>query len=220
MLDFLLNLDTQLTLFFNGSDIAVVDQLAIIATKTITWIPLALVLLYVIGRSNHWKNVCIVVIAIALAITMADQVASGLFKPLVARLRPSHEPSLQGIIDIVNNYRGGRYGFFSSHAANTCAVATLLSLLFKYKPLTVTLYSWTLLNCWTRVYLGVHYVGDLLVGLIWGFCVGIIVYAIAKKLFTRFAPQNFEIVYTPLRAKLLLEAVLLTYLVILVLACC
>lgn len=218
MFDSILKLDTQLTLMCNGSDCAVLDQFALIATSTMTWIPIAVVLLYVLFKNNQWKNALIVVLGIAIAITLADQLASGICKPLVARLRPSQDPALANLIDIVGDYRGGRYGFFSSHAANTCAVATYLALLFKNRSLSLALYSWTLLNCWTRVYLGVHYVGDLLVGFVWGLLVGVIVYRISTYCFKNYAPQNMEVIYSSGRAKLMTEAILLTYLAIIIIA--
>lgn len=218
MFEKLLNIDTQLTLLLNGSESVILDQFALTATATSTWLPLAVLLLYVVIRGNKWQNVLIVILSIALAITLADQLASGVCKPLVARLRPSQDPLLSGVIDIVGDYRGGRYGFFSSHAANTCAVATFLSLLFRNKGLTIALYSWTLLNCWTRVYLGVHYVGDLLVGLLWGTIVGILVYKLAVKCFNKFAPQDFVNIYNRQRSHLLVEGVLLTYLAITIIA--
>lgn len=211
MLDSIISLDTQLTLLLNGSDCLFIDNLAISATKTTTWIPLGLLLLYVLVRQNNWKNLLLVILSIALAITLADQMASGVFKPLVGRLRPSHNPELEGIIDLVNGYRGGRYGFFSSHAANTCAVAVFLSLLFRHKIFTLLICSWTLLNCWTRLYLGVHYVGDITVGLIWGAIVGWTVYKLYNLLFTRFVSTNGCVLYTAQQSKLLSEGILLTY---------
>jgi undecaprenyl-diphosphatase len=218
MFDYLSKIDTQFTLLLNGSDSEFIDLIAITATKTSTWIPLAVVLLYVVVRSNNWKNVCIFVLGVALAITLADQVASGVFKPLVARLRPSHERALQGLIDLVNGYRGGRYGFFSSHAANTCAVSTFVALLYKNKGLTVALYSWTLLNCWTRAYLGVHYVSDLLVGLLWGLCVGFMLHFMIRKFYVKYSPQIFQNIFTTSRANVLINALMLTYLSIVVYA--
>lgn len=218
MFDKILQFDTQLTLLLNGSDSQWLDQFALVSTATITWIPLATLLVYVLVRNNKWENFLIVVLGIALAITLADQMASGICKPLVARLRPTQDPALAHVIDIVGDYRGGRYGFFSSHAANTCAVATFLALLFRNRALTIALYSWSLLNCWTRVYLGVHYVGDLLVGVLWGVFVGWVVYKLANMCFHKFAPQNFLQVYNRERAFLMIAGILLSYLGIIVIA--
>lgn len=169
---YLLELDQKLTLLLNGSQSLYVDALATTVSQTVTWLPLALVLLYLIIRNNDWAGIIGTVIAIALCITIADQVASSVFKPLVGRFRPAQDPLIMYTVDVVNGYRGGRFGFFSSHAANTMAVATFVALAVKDRALAFWLYSWVLLNCWSRIYLGVHYCGDILVGLVWGALVG------------------------------------------------
>lgn len=175
------SIDQHLTLMLNGSQSVYLDQLALTATQTATWLPLALVLLYVLVRHNNLVTLAWTILAIALAILLADQVASSIFKPLVARYRPAQNPAFMYTVDVINGYRGGLYGFFSSHAANTFAVATFVSLLIRNRILTVWLYSWSLVNCWSRVYLGVHYIGDLLTGAAWGLFVGWAVYALWKK---------------------------------------
>lgn len=220
MLEFITNIDTQLTLFLNGSDSVMLDTIAVTATKTSTWIPLGILLLYVLMRMKDWKNALLVILCVAIAITLADQMASGIFKPLVARLRPSHNPELQGVIDLVGDYRGGKYGFFSSHAANTCAVAVFLSLLFRKRVFTVAIYSWAMLNSWTRLYLGVHYVGDIMVGLIWGAFVGWMVFRLYRFLTLKVKLEGVELLYTEKRAYLLAEAIALTYAAIIIYAIC
>ena len=196
------------------------DAIAVTATKTSTWIPLGILLLYVLMRMKDWKNALLVILCVAIAITLADQMASGIFKPLVARLRPSHNPELQGVIDLVGDYRGGRYGFFSSHAANTCAVAVFLSLLFRKRVFTVAICSWAMVNSWTRLYLGVHYVGDILVGLIWGTFVGWMVFRLYRFLTLKVKLEGVELLYTEKRAYLLAEAIALTYAAIIIYAIC
>lgn len=220
MLEFITNIDTRLTLLLNGSDSVMLDTIAVTATKTGTWIPLGILLLYVLMRMKDWKNALLVILCVAIAITLADQMASGIFKPLVARLRPSHNPELQGVIDLVGNYRGGKYGFFSSHAANTCAVAVFLSLLFRKRVFTVAICSWAMVNSWTRLYLGVHYVGDIMVGLIWGALVGWMVFRLYRFLTLKVKLEGVELLYTEKRAYLLAEAIALTYAAIIIYAIC
>lgn len=220
MLEFITNIDTQLTLFLNGSDSEMLDAIAVTATKTSTWIPLGILLLYVLMRMKNWKNALLVILCVGIAITLADQMASGIFKPLVARLRPSHNPELQGVIDLVGDYRGGKYGFFSSHAANTCAVAVFLSLLFRKRVFTVAICSWAMINSWTRLYLGVHYVGDIMVGLIWGALVGWMVFRLYRFLTLKVKLEGVELLYTEKRAYLLAEAIALTYAAIIIYAIC
>ena len=177
------SLDRTLTLALNGSASLYLDHLAWLSTKTITWLPLVLVLVFVLLRNNDWRRTLSIVLFLALAILLADHMASGICKPLFERFRPSQNPDLIHYIDVVRGYRGGSYGFFSSHAANTMAVATFLTLLVRSSSLGCYLYSWVVLNCWTRVYLGVHYVGDLLTGLLWGGIVGWLTYLVWQKFF-------------------------------------
>ncbi len=176
---FLLEFDRFLTLALNGSECLWLDNFAFLATKTLIWLPLIIALLFVTFRTCSWRGALLVVLGAALCVIIADQVASGICKPLFGRLRPTHDPLLAPLIDTVRGYRGGKYGFFSSHASNTFAVATLFTLLFKRRGVAFALFSWALLNCWTRVYLGVHFVSDLLVGVLFGLLTG---YLVAKLL--------------------------------------
>ncbi|MCI6559568.1 MAG: phosphatase PAP2 family protein, partial [Prevotella sp.] len=102
-----------------------------------------------------------------------------------SRPRPTHDLHIGMLVDVVNEYRGGRYGFFSAHAANTFSVAIFFSLVVRHRILTIFMVTWSLVNCWTRMYLGVHYPGDILCGLIWGAIVGTTAYAI----YMRFSPN-------------------------------
>lgn len=177
----MLELDRTLTLMLNGSHSLLVDGMAWTATQTTTWLPLAVVLLYVVIRNNELGGALRIIIGIALSILVADQVASSVFKPLVARFRPTNDPQIMYLVDVVRGYRGGQYGFFSSHAANTFAVATFVSLAVRSRSMAAALFSWALLNCWSRVYLGVHYVGDLTVGAIWGALTGYAFYRLLVR---------------------------------------
>lgn len=221
MLEYLKDIDQAVTLYLNGSSSLFLDGIAMTATATSTWLPVAVVLLYVILRNNNWTNTLLILAGIALCVLVADQVASGICKPLFSRYRPSNDPEIMYAVDIVGNYRGGKYGFFSSHAANTFAVASFVSLLIRSTKLTTFLFSWALLNCWTRVYLGVHYVGDLTVGVIWGTLVGVAMYyAIAffrerNSRSNRYNTRSFRgISYAKSDIALLILCISLTYLFI------
>ena len=181
ILQILQNLDEQLTLFINGSSSLYLDRFAILATSTWVWLPIAIVLLLVLLKNESRRNVITILIFILLCILWADQVASSICKPYFERLRPSQDVNICHCIDIVEGYRGGKYGFFSSHAANTFAVATFVALLIRNYGLSMLLYSWALLNCWTRLYLGVHYVGDIVVGMMWGISVGYLMYFVWRR---------------------------------------
>jgi undecaprenyl-diphosphatase len=112
-----------------------------------------------------------------LAVGAADFIASGILKELVARPRPTRVAELEGVLHLVNGYRSGQYGFVSSHAANTMVVALLFSLIWRNKIATVGLMLWVAANCYSRMYLGVHYPTDILGGLI----VGVLVAAVAYR---------------------------------------
>ena len=178
----IITFDQELLLQLNGSDSLFWDGFMWLSTKMFTWIPLAFVLVYVIFKNNKIKEALTILILVGVVITLADQIASGFCKPFFARYRPTQDPELMYQIDIVNGYRGGTYGFMSSHAANTFGVAIFLSLIFKSGSLTLILFIWAILNAFSRIYLGVHYPGDILFGTMVGIGVGILIYMIYKKL--------------------------------------
>lgn len=186
----LLHLDEILTQALNGSSCLYMDGLAWAATQTSTWSLVAVILMYVIIRNNELSGVVVTLLGLSLCILVADQVASTVFKPLVARYRPTNDPFLMYLIDVVNGFRSGKYGFFSSHAANTMAGATFVTLVMRHRILALWLYSWALLNCWSRVYLGVHFVGDLLVGTLWGLLVGWSVWLLWRRYMERHTARN------------------------------
>jgi undecaprenyl-diphosphatase len=177
----LIELDKELFIYLHGHHAQWLDQVMLFLTQTIAWIPLYAVLLYMLFR-EYKKEVWIALIAIVLTIVIADQTTSSLMKPYFARLRPSHEPSLEGVVHLARKasgelYKGGRFGFASSHAANTFGIATLFFLLLrKTRKRIGLLFLWALLVTYTRIYLGVHYPGDVIVGAFVGIAAGMISY--------------------------------------------
>lgn len=149
--------DKELLLNLNGSQSLFWDGFMWVATSTIVWVPVAAMLLYIIIKNNKIQEALLTIVMIALVITLADQIASGLCKPFFARFRPTQDPNIMYMVDIVNGYRGGRFGFISSHAANTFAISVFLSLLIKRKSLTFMLLFWAVLNSYSRIYLEIFY---------------------------------------------------------------
>ena len=169
-------LDHQLTLAINGSDSLFWDNVMYTVTDTFSWSLVILTLLIIIFKNNTWKEALMVYFTIALLIFVADRICSGLVKPMVARWRPTQDPQLMYFVDVVRNYRGGRFGFFSGHACNTMCMAMFLSWLFRSGKVAFTLFFWSLTTTFTRLYLGVHYLGDVCVGFTIGALLGWIFY--------------------------------------------
>lgn len=187
----LLELDRKIFLELNSSfRDPWLDQLMMFLTTTTAWIPLYLFLIYLLVR-NYRKQAWLILLAIALTILFADQVTSSIMKPFFERLRPSHEPTIAERVYIVNQYRGGKFGFASSHAANTFGIATLMWLALKvYRPWIALVFLWPLAVGYTRIYLGVHYPGDILAGFVVGFLSALVAFFLMTLLKNFIAPRS------------------------------
>lgn len=169
----LIEFDKQLLLWFNGSDSLFLDGMAKTLTTASTWIPMYLALfLMVLKNNDNIRQVLLILAAVGLCVFFAGSLNDLFVKTEVARWRPARDTEIAMLVDVVNDYRGGNYGFFSSHAANTFSIAIFFSLLVRSHVLTFFLILWSLVNCWTRMYLGVHYPIDIMCGLVWGGAVG------------------------------------------------
>lgn len=175
MLDYLNDIDTDALLAVNGLHDMFQDALWWMVSAKWSSLLLVLGLVWILLHQNR-RHALLVLLMLVLAFALADQISSGLIKHLVERLRPTHDPSLGDAVHVVNGYRGGMYGFVSSHAANAFAAATFLSLVLRRRAVMISLFTWALLQCYSRVYLGVHYPGDILGGLIVGIIVGWLVW--------------------------------------------
>lgn len=177
--------DKQCLLAVNGSDSLFLDRMAHTLTTALTWLPLYLSLFYIVLKNNDSvRKILYIVAAAAMCVLLAGTVDDVIVKPTVARWRPTHDPEIGMLVDIVDGYRGGRYGFFSAHAANTFSLAVLFCWMIRSRILSIALVIWSFTNCWTRLYLGVHFPGDILCGLTWGLIVGTFVYYVYYR-FTR-----------------------------------
>lgn len=175
MIDYLMDIDAEALLAVNGMYSSFQDALWWMVSTKWSSALLVLSLLWILIHKNR-RHALLVLAMVALAVLLADQVSSGLIKHLVERLRPTHDPSLENAVHIVNGYRGGMYGFVSSHAANFFAIATLVSFIMRHRLVVIALYGWGLAQCYSRMYLGVHYPGDILGGIIVGVLAGWLVW--------------------------------------------
>ena len=196
-MDYLIHIDQQWLLAINGWHSEWADILMWYISKSTTWLPLYALLVGLIvyrfgilspslcregRRGSSLLRVLIILAGFAVAVGLSDFVSSGIIKPWVCRLRPTHEPELAGLIHLVNGYTGGLYGFVSSHAANTMACSLLFALLYRNKYATVGLMLWVALNCYSRMYLGVHYPADIIGGLAIGALMATLTYVMVRRL--------------------------------------
>jgi len=185
----IIHFDKQLLLAVNGSDSVFLDYVVLMLTNAKTWIPLYLGLFYVVVKTHgrNLREILLILAAAGLCVLLAGTIDDTIVKPLVARWRPTHDPEIGALVDVVNGYRGGNYGFFSAHASNTFSIAMFFSLLMRHRLFVCFMVAWSLINCWTRLYLGVHFPGDILCGLLWGGVVGTLVYYFYRRMEHRFS---------------------------------
>jgi undecaprenyl-diphosphatase len=190
MLEKLIELDRELFVYLNDMQSPFWDAVMIFASDKYVWVPFYLgVIAYVIWRYKR-QSIPMLLLAI-LTIALADSITSGIFKPYFARLRPCHDASLSEVINIVAGC-GGKFGFMSSHAANAFGFAVFFNLILsdRYAIFKVILVVWAVVVSYSRIYLGVHFPGDVVGGAIVGSFAAYVCslgYAIVLKKYSWFA---------------------------------
>ena len=175
-------IDTDLFLFLNGLHVDWMDKFMVLITDMWAWFPLYLLLIYWItkqyGRRCWW-----VFLAVGVVVLCSDQLSAHVCKPIFQRLRPCFNADLQDLIHLPKGMAGGRYGFVSSHAANTFAIATFLTpVLRHYRPWpAIVLFLWATISSYSRIYIGYHYPGDIIAGAILGALVGLVLWKVFQK---------------------------------------
>jgi len=166
----MVELDHTIFLFLNSHHSPFFDNVMWILSLKTVWIPLYLAIIWMIYR-RYRKRVWIPLILIPVLVLIDDQ-GSNLLKNLIERPRPCHEPALTGMVHTVNGYCGGMYGFVSSHAANSFGVAAFTATLLKKRWFSWSIFTWAALISYSRIYLGVHYPGDIIGGALLGIMAG------------------------------------------------
>ncbi len=172
--------DKQAMIFLNNLGSSTFDPFWILVSEKWFWIPLYVVFLYFLYKNFNKKSLFYILLFVALGITASDQIAN-IFKFGFERLRPCHDPSLEGLLREVKC--GGKFGFYSAHSSNSFFVATYLTILLgkKIKQLPYFLFVWAAIVAYSRVYLGMHFPGDIIVGAIMGILLALFFGTLAKK---------------------------------------
>lgn len=188
----ILEFDRQLLLYLNGIHTSILDQVMWLASDKLIWVPLYLFFLWLFYRQER-KSFWLLLLVIVLMIVVSDQ-AANLFKNTVMRLRPTNDPSLKDMVLTVNGYTGGAFGFYSGHASNSFVVAVfVVSLLRKGRNFLIPIcFGFALLVSYSRIYLGVHYPGDVLAGAIAGSLIALVFVKVYHNLKSRWIGNDPE----------------------------
>ena len=176
MLEKILEYERGAFLWLNGNHNTFWDSFMWLYTGQIVWIPVLLLFVFLLFYKKDWKEALLVVLSIVLVITLCDQFSSHICKPTFMRFRPTHHPDFIDYVKTVNDYRGGKYGFISGHAANAFGFATFTLLLFRNRLFTISILLWSTLMVYTRIYLGVHFISDIIAGILTGILLGFVIY--------------------------------------------
>lgn len=197
MIEFLTSLDDQILLFFNGHHTPLMDDIMLFITGKLTWIPFYIFLLDLLVRRLGPKKAGLTLLAVVLAIVLADQICASIIRPFVARLRPCHfDNPISQMLVFVRDIHPQSYSWPSCHAANTFALATLLSIVMRQRWFTVMIISWAVIVSISRLYMGVHYPTDLLCGAAFGSVFGYLALVIVYKAY-ELAPKAAMVFRAP-----------------------
>ena len=181
MIEKIIELDHRLFLILNGAGSDFFDPIMLFITSSWMWVPVYLFLVYFFLKKSGLKGLIkIGLVFITLLIT--DQTSVQLFKEVFERLRPCHDPALQEHLRLVADHCGGQFGFVSSHATNSFGLLVVSAGLVRIRLYTLILIFWALIVSYSRIYIGVHFPGDILGGMILGTVLGFLILTINSLL--------------------------------------
>lgn len=200
--------ERNLFLWLNEHHTSYWDNFMSLYSGKVIWIPLVLVSLFVFVYKVKWKEAALLLVCAVLVGMLCDYFSAEVIKPFFSRLRPTHHPDFENFVEVVNGYRGGRYGFISNHAANGFGIVVFTSLLFRNRYFTLTMLLWATITAYSRIYLGVHFVSDVVCGAIWGGLMGWLSYSIyiACRRYILKVPQQElrEPIYSVARSRMIM----------------
>lgn len=198
LLSMLKAMDTMVFLTVNSHHNAYFDSVMWLVSGKLIWVPMYVSLFFVLLKNYSYKVVFAILLAIGVVILFTDSFTAQIIRPWVCRLRPSNlDNPMSSMVHIVDGYRGGAYGFPSNHASNTWGLAFFITFLFRRYKLTFFFFLWALLVCYSRMYLGVHYFGDLLIGGLLALAGASTVFHVFRKVSGDTRLQKVKFIYWP-----------------------
>lgn len=198
LLSMLKAMDTMVFLTVNSHHNAYFDSVMWLVSGKLIWVPMYVSLFFVLLKNYSYKVVFAILLAIGVVILFTDSFTAQVIRPWVCRLRPSNlDNPMSSMVHIVDGYRGGAYGFPSNHASNTWGLAFFITFLFRRYKLTFFFFLWALLVCYSRMYLGVHYFGDLLIGGLLALAGASTIFYVFRKVSGDTRLQKVKFIYWP-----------------------
>ena len=198
LLSMLKAMDTMVFLTVNSHHNTYFDSVMWLVSGKLIWVPMYVSLFFVLLKNYSYKVVFAILLAIGVVILFTDSFTAQIIRPWVCRLRPSNlDNPMSSMVHIVDGYRGGAYGFPSNHASNTWGLAFFITFLFRRYKLTFFFFLWALLVCYSRMYLGVHYFGDLLIGGLLALAGASTVFYVFRKVSGDTRLQKVKFIYWP-----------------------
>ena len=198
LLSMLKAMDTMVFLTVNSHHNAYFDSVMWLVSGKLIWVPMYVSLFFVLLKNYSYKVVFAILLAIGVVILFTDSFTAQIIRPWVCRLRPSNlDNPMSSMVHVVDGYRGGAYGFPSNHASNTWGLAFFITFLFRRYKLTFFFFLWALLVCYSRMYLGVHYFGDLLIGGLLALAGASTIFHVFRKVSGDTRLQKVKFIYWP-----------------------
>jgi undecaprenyl-diphosphatase len=220
MLEHILTYERSLFFALNGSPYGWMDEFFFTHSGFIVWLPLVAFILFTVAYKQPPREILLIILGVALVVLLCDQFTSGFCKPFFHRFRPTHHPDFMTEVATVHDYRGGLYGFISGHACNSFGVALFFSLLFRNRLFTWSAMTWATLNAYSRIYLGVHFISDIVAGTLCGLLFGWIVYRLYRWVRRRWlkadGTSSPATLFPPTRIRLICYVLYTTYIVLLI----
>lgn len=206
MFEKIISIDRNLFFAINGTHSYFTDCFMWLYSGRMIWIPITLFMIGFIIYKKNWKEWLPVLVALVILFLLCDKITSDIIKPYFARLRPTHNPDIMEQVRTLYGYTAGRYGFVSSHAANAFGLAVFSSLLFKNKRYTLVIVIWAVIMGYSRIYLGIHYMSDVLGGMIIGSFIGYLTYFLYSFSINKLSVKTNYVklaIYSPVSVKIL-----------------